>query len=380
MNPDSPPAACNEPRDSVLRDLAAATLDDPATDTVVLGIGNVLWADEGFGVRCVEALGERFGFDAKVALVDGGTQGLHLLSLVQSARRLLILDAVDYGREPGTLLQVRGEEVPRFLKSNKMSLHQTGFQEVLMLSLLCERYPESVLLVGCQPELLDDYGGSLRPWVLALVGPRPETTIAACAPRSSRRWTSRWRSCGPGAMCPCRATNPHRPTRPWRCTPTKPAALAPIKPAASATRASCPPAEATTPESRTMCVAMPMQVLSLSPGHALVAGRGERRHVNTSLVGTLAPGDWVLVFLDSARMRIDAASAAEVNATLDLVEAAMQQRDGAEGAAAFDLPSQLSTHDLLALTGRGPAAAASLSTDAQTPGVRAGSTPSFTGA
>jgi hydrogenase maturation protease len=46
-----------------------------------------------------------------------------------------------------------------------MSLHQTGFQEVLMLAQLTERYPQRVLLVGCQPEELDDYGGSLRPAV-----------------------------------------------------------------------------------------------------------------------------------------------------------------------------------------------------------------------
>lgn len=105
-----------------------------------------------------------------------------------------------------------------------------------------------------------------------------------------------------------------------------------------------------------MCVAMPMQVLSTSPGHAVVSGRGEQRQVNTALVETLAPGDWVLVFLDSARTRIDAATAAEVNATLDLVDAAMQQRPGAHDAAGFALPSQLSAQDLLALTGQRPGA------------------------
>lgn len=103
-----------------------------------------------------------------------------------------------------------------------------------------------------------------------------------------------------------------------------------------------------------MCVAVPMQVVSLSPGHALVSGRGEQRQVNTALVDALAPGDWVLVFMDSARMRIDAASAAEVNATLDLVEAAMQQRPGAHDAATFALPSQLTAADLQALTGQAP--------------------------
>lgn len=149
MHPTTPEDACNGPRDS----------------TVVLGIGNVLWADEGFGVRCVEALQARWDFAPQVQLVDGGTQGLYLLPLVQGARRLLIFDAVDYGLEPGTLKIVRNDEVPRFLGAKKMSLHQTGFQEVLMLALLAGRYPDEVLLVGCQPAELEDYGGSLRPVV-----------------------------------------------------------------------------------------------------------------------------------------------------------------------------------------------------------------------
>jgi hydrogenase expression/formation protein HypC len=101
-----------------------------------------------------------------------------------------------------------------------------------------------------------------------------------------------------------------------------------------------------------MCVAMPMQVLSVSPGHAVVVRRGEQRRVNTALVDALAPGDWVLVFLDSARTQIDAATAAEVDATLDLVESAMSQGHGADSDAAFELPSQRSTADLWALTGQ----------------------------
>ena len=64
---------------------------------VVLGIGNVLWADEGFGVRCVEALQQRHEFAPHVSLVDGGTQGLYLIQHVQSADCLLIFDAIDYG-------------------------------------------------------------------------------------------------------------------------------------------------------------------------------------------------------------------------------------------------------------------------------------------
>ncbi|RQM44276.1 HyaD/HybD family hydrogenase maturation endopeptidase [Paraburkholderia bannensis] len=134
---------------------------------VVLGIGNVLWADEGFGVRCIEALQQRFEFAPHVSLMDGGTQGLYLVQYVQAADSLLIFDAVDYGLAPGTLKIVEDDDVPAFLGVRKMSLHQTGFQEVLMLARLTGRYPRRVLLVGCQPNEVDDYGGSLRPAVKA---------------------------------------------------------------------------------------------------------------------------------------------------------------------------------------------------------------------
>jgi hydrogenase maturation protease len=144
-----PTSACNPPGDT-----------EPI---VVLGIGNVLWADEGFGVRCVEALQQRWQFAPHVQLVDGGTQGLYLIQHVQGAGKLLIFDAIDYGLAPGTLKLIENEDVPRFMGAKKMSLHQTGFQEVLALALLTERYPSQVLLVGCQPEELEDYGGSLRP-------------------------------------------------------------------------------------------------------------------------------------------------------------------------------------------------------------------------
>lgn len=149
MTSCTPEITCNASRNS-LRNI------------VVLGIGNVLWADEGFGVRCVEALQQRYDFAEHVQLVDGGTQGMALLSYVQEADALLILDAIDYGLPPGTLKEVRGSEVPCFLGAKKMSLHQTGFQEVLMVAQLTGKFPAQIALIGCQPQELEDYGGSLR--------------------------------------------------------------------------------------------------------------------------------------------------------------------------------------------------------------------------
>ena len=76
----------------------------------VLGIGNLLWADEGFGVRCIEALQQRYEFAPHVQLIDGGTQGLYLIQHVQQAGKLLIFDAIDYGLAPGTLKLVEKPE------------------------------------------------------------------------------------------------------------------------------------------------------------------------------------------------------------------------------------------------------------------------------
>ena len=132
------------------------------TNILILGIGNLLWADEGFGVRCVELLDARYRFPAQVRLMDGGTQGIYLVQHVQQADCLIVFDAIDYGLPPGTLRVIRDAEVPKFMGAKRMSLHQTGFQEVLALADFTGAYPRELLLIGVQPEELDDFGGSLR--------------------------------------------------------------------------------------------------------------------------------------------------------------------------------------------------------------------------
>lgn len=128
---------------------------------LVLGIGNILWADEGFGVRAVEEFHRRYQVPDSVVLMDGGTQGLYLVQFVQAADKLLVFDAVDYGLEPGEMIVVRGNEVPKFTGAKKMSLHQTGFQEVLSAADFTGHYPSDLTLIGVQALDLEDWGGSL---------------------------------------------------------------------------------------------------------------------------------------------------------------------------------------------------------------------------
>lgn len=136
---------------------------------LILGIGNVLWADEGFGVRCVEAMADSHALPPNVRLLDGGTQGLYLLPFLEDCDALLVFDAIDYGLPPGTLKLVRDTEVPAFMGAKKMSLHQTGFQDVIATAELMGYRPPEMALIGCQPVELDDYGGGLRPLIAARI-------------------------------------------------------------------------------------------------------------------------------------------------------------------------------------------------------------------
>jgi hydrogenase maturation protease len=146
--------------------------------TLILGIGNILWADEGFGVRVVETLHRHYAFPANVRLLDGGTQGIYLVEHVRAADILVVFDAIDYGLAPGTLKLIEGDSVPKYLGAKKMSLHQTGFQEVLAMAEMLGGYPRHILLVGVQPVQLEDFGGSLRPEVKACIHPAIGAALA----------------------------------------------------------------------------------------------------------------------------------------------------------------------------------------------------------
>lgn len=138
---------------------------------LVLGLGNVLWADDGFGVRVVEALQGRYRFPDQVTLMDGGTQGYGLLRRVQSAEALVVFDAVDAGLPPGSLIRIEGDAVPKLLGVRRTSLHQAGFDEVLALAGALGETPAHQLLIGAQPAATADFGGGLSSAVRRQIEP-----------------------------------------------------------------------------------------------------------------------------------------------------------------------------------------------------------------
>ncbi len=137
--------------------------------TVVLGIGNLLWGDEGFGPAVVARIKARDCLPAAVELVDGGTQGLYLLPLIQDCARLIVFDAVDFGRQPGQLVVLRDQEIPAYFGRRPLSLHQTAFTDVLAAAALTAATPEAITLIGVQFVNIDNWGGALSPAVDAAI-------------------------------------------------------------------------------------------------------------------------------------------------------------------------------------------------------------------
>lgn len=142
-----------------------------AVRTIVLGIGNILWGDEGFGPRIAARLAEADDLPPHVEVIDGGTQGLYLLPLVQDADRLIVFDAVDFGRPPGAMVVLRDAEIPVFFGQRPLSLHQTGFTDVLAAAELTGRTPQAITLIGVQYADIETWGGGLTPAVAAALDP-----------------------------------------------------------------------------------------------------------------------------------------------------------------------------------------------------------------
>ena len=116
---------------------------------MILGIGNLLFSDEGFGIHVVKNLKENYSFPPNVSVLDGGVLGLNLLGYISEADYLIVIDAVRNGGQPGSLYRLEGEAIPARFRA-KNSLHQVDFLEALTLCQALDKVPEAVIL-GVEP-------------------------------------------------------------------------------------------------------------------------------------------------------------------------------------------------------------------------------------
>ena len=140
-----------------------------AVDVMVLGIGCILYCDEGFGVRVVEKLQQLYDFPDDVLLVDGGVLGINLLGVISKPNRLIVVDAIRNKGKPGDLYRLEGDAIPERIRA-KNSLHQVDFLEALTLCQALDKVPETVIL-GVEPADIDTLSLELTPAVQSRIDP-----------------------------------------------------------------------------------------------------------------------------------------------------------------------------------------------------------------
>jgi hydrogenase maturation protease len=135
--------------------------------TVVLGVGSPLMGDDGLGVEVVEMLRDRWSHDPTLVFLDGGTWGMRVLPYIEDAERLLLLDVIRDGREPGEVIRLERDALPRHLRQ-KLSPHQIDLGEVLALAELRGTFPTEAVALGIEPARVELHDG-LSPTVSASV-------------------------------------------------------------------------------------------------------------------------------------------------------------------------------------------------------------------
>ncbi len=111
----------------------------------ILGLGNILVGDDGFGVHFIAWFAERYALPENVSLVDGGTAGLGLLDTVTSTGHLIVIDAIKVDDTPGSLYRFTKEEMTLYLPP-PTSAHEVEFLDVLAMADLLGQCPPVVFL------------------------------------------------------------------------------------------------------------------------------------------------------------------------------------------------------------------------------------------
>lgn len=142
---------------------------------LVLGVGNILLRDEGVGVHVVKAM-EGMQLSHEIKLIDGGTAALDLLDVITNHSRVIIVDAVSAGSEPGTLYRFTLDDLPIKVMAIS-SLHQVDLLETLKMARHLGWAPEKVIIFGIEPKEVT-WGLGLSPEVADVVPKVIELVIA----------------------------------------------------------------------------------------------------------------------------------------------------------------------------------------------------------
>jgi hydrogenase maturation protease len=129
-------------------------MSEARTPVLVLGLGNVVCTDDGAGIAAVHRLIRDYAMPEGVVALDGGTLGLSLLPLVDSADQVILVDAINAEGPPGTQVRIEGEDVAPAVYE-RLSPHQIGVADLLAGASLLDKYPDRVVILGVVPESIE---------------------------------------------------------------------------------------------------------------------------------------------------------------------------------------------------------------------------------
>lgn len=142
----------------------------------ILGVGNFLFTDEGFGIHVIKRLESQYRFPEDVLVVDGGVLGINLLGIISQPRHLIVVDIIRNGQPPGSFHRLAGADIPRRIRM-KTSLHQVDLLEALTLCEALDSVPETVI-IGVEPEDMETMGFEPTPTLQAKIDPMIDRILA----------------------------------------------------------------------------------------------------------------------------------------------------------------------------------------------------------
>ena len=121
---------------------------------LLIGLGNILLRDEGVGVHVIHILKERYHFGPSLEIIDGGTLGLDLLPFLETCDKVLFVDAINFGREPGYVGEIEDDAIPSAFQT-KLSVHHIGVADLFLAAKWMDLKLANMCLIGIQPQSIE---------------------------------------------------------------------------------------------------------------------------------------------------------------------------------------------------------------------------------
>lgn len=128
-------------------------------ETIVLGLGNPLMADEGIGIKLVKLLKSACGENARADFVDAGTGGMTVLTYIANRKKAVIIDCALMNTKPGTIKRFTPDQVKTVKELAHLSLHEIDILKVIELSKQLGECPEQIVFFGIEPEIIEQKNG-----------------------------------------------------------------------------------------------------------------------------------------------------------------------------------------------------------------------------